>query len=210
MKFILAGNNPGKLREMNEILTEIGIEVIRQSELGFDIHTEETGNTFEENAFLKANELMLASGMPAIADDSGLEVDALGGQPGVYSARYGGESCKTDADRTALLLKNMENRELRTARFVSSIACVFPDGRRIAVRGEVEGEITLEPRGEGGFGYDPVFYLKEFAATMAEISQEEKNAVSHRGRALQKLKTELERMRYVDNKTESAAQSAGQ
>ena len=199
MKFILAGNNPGKLREMNEILTEIGIEVVRQKDLGFDIHTDETETTFEENAFLKANELMLASGMPAIADDSGLAVDALGGEPGVYSARYGGESCKTDDERTALLLKNMEGREQRNAKFVSAIVCVFPDGKSITVRGEVEGEITLAPTGNGGFGYDPVFYLPQFGRTMAEISQEEKNSVSHRGRALKKLKIELEKMNHADN-----------
>lgn len=199
MKFVLAGNNESKLREMNSILTSIGIEVVSQRALGFDIHTEETGSTFEENAFLKANELMKASNMPTIADDSGLVVDALDGDPGVYSARYGGESCKSDADRVNLLLKNMENKEQRSAKFVSCVVCIFPDGRSITVRGEVMGEIAKQPSGNGGFGYDPVFYLPEYEATMAEITQEKKNMVSHRGRALQKLRIELENMEYVNN-----------
>ncbi len=199
MKFVLAGNNAKKLKEMNEILSSIGIEVVSQRKMGFNIQTNETGTTFEENAFLKANELMLASHMPAIADDSGLVVDALDGAPGIYSARYGGDACKNDAERTNLLLGNMENKEHRDAKFVSSIVCVYPDGSTISVRGEVIGEITSVPVGDGGFGYDPVFYLPKLNKTMAQLPSDEKNAISHRGDALRKLKIELEKRENADN-----------
>jgi XTP/dITP diphosphohydrolase len=137
---------------------------------------------------------MEATGLPAVADDSGLMVDALGGEPGIYSARYGGEECKTDAERIEFLLRNMEDTDNRSASFVSMIACVFPDGRRIVTKGECTGLILKEPRGSGGFGYDPVFYLPEFGVTMAEMSAEEKNKISHRAKALNNLKEELKRI----------------
>ena len=162
MKFVLASNNIKKLKEMREILSELGLEVISQAEAGVNIEVEETGSTFEENAVLKATAVMEATGLPAVADDSGLMVDALGGEPGIYSARYGGEECKTDAERIEFLLRNMEDTDNRSASFVSMIACVFPDGRRIVTKGECTGLILKEPRGSGGFGYDPVFYLPEF------------------------------------------------
>ena len=187
MKLILASKNPHKLAELQKILGTLGVEVMMESDAGIDLEVEETGTTFEENSLLKAQAVMQATGMPAIADDSGLMVDALGGEPGVYSARYGG--CKSDPERVAYLLEKMkdvpENR--RTARFVSVITCLFPDGRKITAKGTVSGTITFEPHGEGGFGYDPVFYLPEQGKTFAELSSEEKNAVSHRGRALRKF-----------------------
>ena len=148
---------------------------------------EETGTTFEENALLKAKAVMEASGMAAIADDSGLMVDALNGEPGVYSARYGGKD--SDAARTAYLLENMAQvpEEERTARFVSAIACALPDGRVVTSRGTCEGRILFETRGDNGFGYDPVFYVPEIGMTFAEADGERKNAISHRGNALKEF-----------------------
>lgn len=194
MKFVLASNNPKKLKEMREILSELGLEVISQSEAGVNIEVEETGSTFEENALLKATVVMEATGLPSIADDSGLMVDALGGAPGIYSARYGGDECNSDTERIEFLLRNMEDTENRSARFVSTIACVFPDGRRLITRGECVGLILKQPQGSGGFGYDPVFYLPEFKMTMAEMTAEEKNKISHRAKALHELKTELKKL----------------
>ncbi len=192
MRFVLASNNPGKLREMREILSPMGIEVVTQNEAGCTISAQENGTTFEENAFSKAILATTVLGLPAIADDSGLCVDALGGAPGVFSARYGGPEAKSDTDRVALLLKNMEGESERSARFVSCICCTFPNGDRIDVRGECEGSITRRPIGEGGFGYDPVFLPEGCGRTMAELTAEEKNALSHRGKALRELKQALE------------------
>lgn len=189
MRYILASNNKGKLKEMKAILAALGEEVVSQSEVGLSIEAEETGSTFEENALIKAKAACEALSEPAIADDSGLAVEALGGAPGVYSARYGG--CTNDSERVNLLLKNMEGEKNRRAKFVSCIACCFPNGDVITARGECEGVITLAPRGEGGFGYDPVFDFPETGKTMAELSEEEKNAVSHRGKALKIFKMKL-------------------
>ena len=192
--FVLASRNPGKLAEMREILGELGIRVLSQADVGVDVEPEETGTTFEENARIKAVAVMQACGLPAAADDSGLVVEALGGAPGVYSARYGGALAHTDAERSALLLKNMENVEHRGAKFVSVIAVAYPDGRIVTARGECCGEIAREQRGTNGFGYDPLFLLPD-GRHMAELSSEEKNAISHRGRALRELKrilTELD------------------
>jgi len=191
MRFILASNNQNKLRELKTILSALGADVVSQREAGLDIEAEETGTTFAENAYIKAKAALDNSGEPCIADDSGLCVDALGGAPGVYSARYGGEGL-SDTDKCALLLKNLENEEQRSARFVSSIACVFPNGDVLRAEGTCKGVITREPRGENGFGYDPVFLLPEKGKTMAELSESEKNAVSHRGRALMKFGRMLE------------------
>ena len=189
MRYILASNNKGKLREMKAILAETGAEVVSQSEAGANFEAEETGETFEENALIKARAACEALHEPAIADDSGLCVDALGGAPGVYSARYGG--CKTDPERVALLLKNLGVEKNRSARFVSCIACVFPNGDVLTARGECPGTITTVPRGDGGFGYDPVFELPGTGKTMSELTEEEKNAVSHRGRALKQFQEKL-------------------
>ena len=189
LKFVLASNNPGKLREMKDILSELGIDVLSQKEAGISSEPEETGTTFEENAAIKARAAMELSGLPALADDSGIVVDALGGAPGVYSARYGG--CNTDEERMGLLLKNMEKEEHRDAKFVSCIAVAFPNGDVLITRGECAGKLTYEPRGENGFGYDPIFFMERFGKTLAEVSAEEKNSVSHRGRALRAMKERL-------------------
>lgn len=192
MKMVLASKNPKKLEEMEAILSQLGIEVVMESEVGVDVEVEETGTTFEENAALKAVAVMEASGLPAIADDSGLCVDALGGGPGVYSARYGGEGL-TDVDRYRLVLEGMQGQLERGAQFVSAICCAFPGGDRVEARGECAGVIAFAPQGENGFGYDPIFFLPEKKKTFAQLTSEEKNAISHRGKALEKFKTELEK-----------------
>ena len=183
MKVILASKNPHKLTELSAILSQHGFEIALESEYGLDIDVDETGTTFEENSLLKAEAVMKASGLPVLADDSGLMVDALDGAPGVYSARYGHKS--SDGERTAFLLENMKDVPdgKRTAKFVCVITCLWPDGRKIVARGECPGVITRD--GENGFGYDPVFYLPELGMTYAELPSEQKNAISHRARALQ-------------------------
>lgn len=185
MKVILASKNQHKLTELSAILSQLGFEIALESEYGLDIDVEETGTTFEENSFLKADAVMKASGLPVLADDSGLMVDALDGAPGVYSARYGHKA--SDKERTAYLLENMKDvpEERRGAKFVCVITCLFPDGRTIVARGECPGVIARAPHGENGFGYDPVFYLPELGMTYAELPSEQKNAISHRARALQ-------------------------
>lgn len=185
MKVILASKNQHKLTELSAILSQLGFEIALESEYGLDIDVEETGTTFEENSFLKADAVMKASGLPVLADDSGLMVDALDGAPGVYSARYGHKA--SDKERTAYLLENMKDvpEERRGAKFVCVITCLFPDGRKIVARGECPGVIARAPHGENGFGYDPVFYLPELGMTYAELPSEQKNAISHRARALQ-------------------------
>ena len=191
MKLVLASKNPKKLVEMNDILSHLGVEVCSEAEAGVDVEVEETGTTFEENSLLKARAVMEASGMLAIADDSGLCVDALGGAPGVWSARYGGEGLD-DRGRTRLLLENLRGQMTRTAKFVSVITCCFPNGDVISARGECPGTIAFAPMGEGGFGYDPVFFVPELKKTFAQLTPEEKNAISHRGRALEQFKVKLE------------------
>ena len=192
MKAVLASHNKKKMAEMRAILSELGVEILSQADVGVDIEPEETGTTFEENARIKAEAIMQATGLPAIADDSGLVVDALNGEPGVYSARYGGEGLD-DTGRWQLLLKNMEGKENRACRFVSVICCAFPDGSQLMTRGECHGVVAEGPRGEGGFGYDPVFWMPEKGKSMAELSPEEKNSISHRGNALRVFKEELEK-----------------
>lgn len=197
MRYIIASNNKNKLSELKAILSQTGAQVVSQSEAGLCLEAEETGKTFEENAMIKAVAACEALGEPAIADDSGLEVDALGGEPGIYSARYGGDGCRSDSERTAYLLRRMEGASNRAARFVSCIACVFPNGDSLIARGECEGEITLEPRGENGFGYDPVFFIPELGKTMAELPAEQKNSISHRACALRNFEKKL-RNYYAD------------
>ena len=192
---VLASKNPKKLLELQAILSAQGIEVVLESQVGIDVDVEETGTTFEENAFLKAHAVMEASGLPAVADDSGLCVDALNGAPGVYSARYGGPGLD-DVGRYRLLLENMRGQLDRRCRFVSAICCCFPNGDRVEARGECPGTLAYAPKGSDGFGYDPLFFLPERKKTFAELTAEEKNAISHRGRALEafgeKLKAYLE------------------
>ena len=194
MKVILASKNPHKLTELSAILSQHGFEIALESEYGLDIDVDETGTTFEENSLLKAEAVMKASGLPVLADDSGLMVDALDGAPGVYSARYGHKS--SDGERTAFLLENMKDvpDDKRTAKFVCVITCLWPDGRKIVARGECPGVITREVHGENGFGYDPVFYLPELGMTYAELPSEQKNAISHRARALQEFCIKYQQM----------------
>lgn len=192
MKMVLASKNAHKLTEMSAILSQLGIEVVLESDVGVDVDVEETGTTFEENAALKATAVMKACGLPAIADDSGLCVTALGGGPGVYSARYGGEGL-SDQDRYRLVLNGLSGQLDRSAKFVSCICCAFPNGDTVRARGECPGLITYSPRGEDGFGYDPVFLVPEKRKTFAEMTAQEKNAISHRGVALQNFKVELEK-----------------
>ena len=190
MKLVLASRNEKKLTEMRDILSHMGVEVCLQADVGVDVDVEETGTTFEENSLLKARAVMEASGLPAIADDSGLCVDALNGAPGVYSARYGGEGLD-DEGRYRLLLDNMRGQP-RAAKFVSVITCCFPGGEVLTARGECPGTIAFAPQGEGGFGYDPVFFLPQLKKTFAQLTPEEKNAISHRGKALEVFRGVLE------------------
>ena len=188
MEFIIASHNQKKIREMAAILGALGISFSPLPEGAPE--PEETGTTFEENALIKAQAACQLTGKPAIADDSGLAVEALDGAPGIYSARY----CEgSDADRNAFLLRKMEAVPdgSRQAKFVSAIACAFPNGDTLTVRGECPGEILRELHGEGGFGYDPLFWYDEAGCTFAELSAEQKNRVSHRARALQKMKQVL-------------------
>lgn len=187
MDFLIATHNMKKRDELQRILSPLGVHVLTADEAGVDLtYVEETGTTFEENALLKARSGCKEGKMPCIADDSGLCVDALDGAPGVYSARFAGEHGNDDKNNEKLLsLLSDVPPEKRTARFVSTVACVFPDGRELVVRGECEGKIGYEKRGENGFGYDPLFYVGE--RTFAEFTPEEKDAVSHRGNALRAL-----------------------
>ena len=194
MKVVLASQNKHKLAEIQAILSRFDMELVLQSELGLHIDVEETGASFEENSMLKARAVVEATGLPAIADDSGLCVDVLGGEPGIYSARYGAPECVTDRDRLNHLLENLRGvrSEERTARFVCVITLLWHDGRSLVARGSCEGFITFEPRGEDGFGYDPVFYVPSHGCTFAQMGAERKNAISHRANALARLERMLE------------------
>jgi XTP/dITP diphosphohydrolase len=195
MRFIIATHNAHKLIEMRRILEPLGIEAVTDTDLGIVLpEVEETGTTFAQNAHLKAAAACEFSGLPAIADDSGLMVDALDGAPGVYSARYAGENGNDQKNNEKLLnaLKEVPD-EKRGAQFVSAICCVFPDGSTITADGVVRGSIGYEPKGENGFGYDPLFRTIEYPGkTSAEISDEEKDAISHRGKALRQFAPLLE------------------
>ena len=185
MKIAIATNNPNKLREIRAILGGFFDEALSLSDLGIDIDIEETGTTLTENALIKARTIRDLTGLPALADDSGLMVDALGGAPGVYSARYAGEE-HDDKKNNALLLKNLEGKP-RDAKFCSVIALCYPDGRELTAEGSVRGVILEEERGTGGFGYDPLFFSPELSKTFAEATPEQKNSVSHRSRALRAM-----------------------
>lgn len=194
MTFILASNNPGKYREFKEILEPLGIGVVPQAVAGVDFEVNETGDTFEENAYLKASTIAQVTRFPAVADDSGLCVEALGGAPGVHSARFGGGKEWTDKQKYEYLLERLADETDRRAKFVSCICCVMPDGRTITARGECPGRILTEPRGEAGFGYDPVFAPDGYESSFGELGQEIKNTISHRARALAAFREELERL----------------
>ena len=191
MKVVLASNNQKKIKEMRELLLPFGMELCTQREAGVLGEAEETGETFLENARLKARYALERTGLAAVADDSGLMVDALHGRPGVYSARYAGGD---DAAGIRRLLSELDGvpEERRTARFCSAIVCLLPDGREISAEGVCEGVITAEPSGAGGFGYDPVFFVPEAEMTFAEMPPEMKNRLSHRGRAMAAFRKKLE------------------
>ena len=191
-RFIVATKNKGKLEEIKEILQDFPYEVISMEEAGIIKDIEETGNTFEENALVKAEEIFRATGEMVMADDSGLEVDYLDGAPGIYSSRFAGEGA-TDEDKNKKLLQLLEGVpfEKRSARFVCVIAVIFPDGQHFTVKGTCDGYIGFEPIGDNGFGYDPLFFLPEYNMTTAQMEPEQKNRISHRGRALVKMVEEL-------------------
>ena len=190
MEFVAATNNAHKLAELREMLAGTGHTLVSLAEAGFSGKIVEDGRTFEENALIKARTVCRATGRPALADDSGLCVDALDGAPGIHSARFGGEGLD-DAGRRRLLLHSLEGTDERAAHFSCVIACVWPDGRLLTAEGVCPGEILLEERGEGGFGYDSLFYYPPFGGTLAELSQEQKNAVSHRGAAIRAFLAKL-------------------
>ena len=200
MKVVLASKNPHKLVEISKITEKFGFELILQSELGIDIDVEETGLSFEENSFIKAEAVMKASGLPALADDSGIAVDALNGEPGVYSARYGFDDSLDDWGRLELLLKNTEQVPdgQRQAQFVCVITMVTPQGQVIQARGEIHGELLRAPVGKNGFGYDPIFYYPPMGMSTAEMKPEDKNRVSHRGNALRVFYDKLKEAGYAD------------
>lgn len=201
LQIIFATGNQGKLREIRAILGDCEAEVISMKEAGLELEIEENGTTFEENALIKAravaDALAARKGTQAcvvMADDSGLEIDCLNGEPGVYSARYLGEDTPFDV-KSRDFLRRMADvpEEERGARFVCAIAAIFPDGGTVTTNGIVEGRIGYELRGDNGFGYDPIFYLPEYGRTAAELSDEEKNQISHRSRALGLMKKELKK-----------------
>ena len=194
-KFIVATKNKGKMKEIEEILTGLPYEVVSMEEAGISQDIDEYGSTFEENALIKAREIAEITGEMVMADDSGLEVDFLNGAPGIYSARYAGEGA-SDSDRNNKLLNELKDVpfEKRTARFVCAIAVVFPEGESFTVRGACEGYIGFEPRGNHGFGYDPLFFMPEYHRTVAEMSSEQKNQISHRGNALRQMLKKLKEL----------------
>ncbi|MBQ1503910.1 MAG: RdgB/HAM1 family non-canonical purine NTP pyrophosphatase [Oscillospiraceae bacterium] len=191
-KWIIATNNPGKVREFHKILPPLGIDAVSLKEAGIRLEVEETGTTFDENALLKARAACACSGMPAVADDSGLVVDALDGRPGVYSARY----AETEKACNLRLLAEMQDvpDEKRQAHYACAIACVLPDGREFTVYGECYGVIAREETGENGFGYDPLFYLPQYGVTFGELAPEIKNEISHRAKALKAFAEKIRTM----------------
>lgn len=192
MKFVLATKNKGKVSELRKILQDS--EIVTMTEAGFDEDIVEDGSTFEENALIKARAVCSALGTAAIADDSGIEVYALDMAPGIYSARYAGEDA-TDEDRVIKLLSELEGKDDRRARFVCAAALCLPDGREAVCKGVIEGVVLQSPRGDGGFGYDPVFKPIGFDKTVAEMSGDEKNEISHRAKAFMALKETIEKLK---------------
>lgn len=191
-KIIFATGNQDKMREIREIYGDLGYEILSMKEAGIDVDIVEDGETFEENALIKAKAIAACCDAIVFADDSGLEIDYLNKEPGVYSARYMGEDTSYDI-KNANLIERLDGvaKEDRTARFVCAIAAVFPDGSHKVVRGTIEGYIGWEPAGTNGFGYDPIFYVDEYGCSTAQLSPEKKNKISHRGNALRMMKEEL-------------------
>lgn len=191
-KLIFATNNQGKIKEVRMILSDLTYDILSLADAGISVEVIEDGNTFEENAIIKAKTIMEYTGEIVMADDSGLEIDALNKEPGIHSARFLGEDTSYEVKNQYILDKLKDIRyEERTARFVCAIACAFPDGKMITKRGVMEGIIGYETKGDNGFGYDPIFFLPEFDCTSAELSLEQKNQVSHRAKALKAVKKEL-------------------
>lgn len=186
MNIILATKNSGKVTEMADILAPHGITVISQKDADIDVDVEETGLTFEENAEIKARAVSMLCDDPVLADDSGLCIDALGGKPGIFSARYGGEKLPY-SEKIKGILTELDGIENRSAHFECAMVLIFPDGKKISSTGIVKGEILTEPKGTGGFGYDSIFYSTELQKSFGEATEDEKNAVSHRGKALKEL-----------------------
>lgn len=188
-KIVFATTNEGKVKEIKEILEGFPVEVVSMKEMNITTDIEENGTTFEENSLIKAREISKLTGLPALADDSGLEVDYLNGEPGIYSARYLGKDTDYNYKNNYIIdrLKEAEDKE-RSARFICVISLVLPDGREFVKKGVMEGRIGYEIKGENGFGYDPIFYLTEYGKTSAELSSDEKNKISHRGKALRAMK----------------------
>ena len=200
-KIIFATGNEGKMREIREILKELQVPVLSMKEAGVSLNIEENGSTFAENAEIKARAVWNCTGGIVLADDSGLVVDALGGEPGVYSARYMGEDTSYEIKNREIIrrLEAVSGQD-RSARFVCIIAAVLPDGTVRKTEGTMDGVIAMEPAGEEGFGYDPILYIPEYGKTGAQLTMEEKNAISHRGKALRAMKGELARWRGKDEK----------
>ncbi|MCH5345080.1 MAG: XTP/dITP diphosphatase [Acetatifactor sp.] len=198
-RIVFATGNAGKMKEIRMILADMGMEILSMKEAGIQIDIQEDGNTYEENALIKARAIASASRDIVLADDSGLEVDALDKAPGIHSARYLGENTPYSV-KNAIILKHLEGvpKEKRTARFVCAIAAVLPDGKELTTRATIEGRIAYEEKGGNGFGYDPIFYVPEFGRTTAELTEEEKNQISHRGKALQLMKEELGKHENID------------
>lgn len=200
-RIVFATGNAGKMREIRMILADLGVEAVSMKEAGIAVDIEENGTAYEENALIKARAVAAAAaeGDIVLADDSGLEIDSLGGEPGIYSARYLGEDTPYSV-KNAELIRRLQGvpDEKRTARFVCAIAAVLPEGRELTVRAAIEGRIGYEEKGEGGFGYDPIFYVPELRKTTAELTGEEKNLVSHRGKALRLMKEELRKHEGID------------
>ncbi len=195
MKIIFATGNQGKMKEVKMILSDLGCEILSMKEAGIDIDIVEDGKTFEENAMIKAQAVAKLQKAIVLADDSGLEVDYLNKEPGIYSSRYLGEDTSYD-EKNRYIIKQLEgvNKEKRTARFVCAIAGIMPDGETFTTRAAIEGYIGTEAKGNNGFGYDPIFYVPEYHCTTAELTLEQKNKISHRGKALQKAKQEIKKL----------------
>ena len=193
-RLIFATGNADKMKEIREILGDPPVEILSMKEAGVSAEVEENGSSFEENALIKARAICELANEMVLADDSGLEIDYLNKEPGIYSARYMGEDTSYRIKNQNLIdrLEGVPD-EKRTARFVCAIAAVFPDGKELIVRGTIEGRIGYEERGENGFGYDPIFYLPDLDISTAQLSREEKNSISHRGNALRKMKELLEK-----------------
>lgn len=200
-KIIFATGNAGKVKEIQMIMADTGMEVLSMKEAGISVDVEENGTTYEENALIKARAVARKTDAIVMADDSGLEVDALNKEPGIYSARYMGEDTPYSI-KNAEIIKRLEGveGENRSARFVCAIAAVLPDGKELTTRATIEGRIGFEEKGKNGFGYDPIFYVPEFGKTTAELSEEEKNQVSHRGKALELMKEELKKYEDTSGK----------